>query len=63
LRDAGSTNALTKLSRYDAAIESSLYRARHDLERLQAARNGAVTPPVTIDVTVDHSGLPEPNDS
>jgi hypothetical protein len=64
LRDAGSTNALTKLSRYEAAIERSLHRARHELERLQAARKGAsVTPPVTIDVTVDHGNLPDPEGS
>ncbi len=64
LRDARSTNALTKLSRYEAAIERSLYRARHELERLQAARKGAaVTPPVTIDLTVDHGNLPDPEAS
>ena len=64
MRDARSTNALTKLSRYEAAIERSLYRARHELERLQAARKGAsVTPPVTIYVTVDHEYLPSPESS
>jgi hypothetical protein len=64
LSDAGTTNALTKLSRYEATIERALYKARHELERLQAAQEGAsVTPPVTIDITVDHENLPDPEGS
>jgi hypothetical protein len=61
LSDAGTSNALTKLSRYEVAIDRLLYKARHELERLQAARKGvSVTPPVTIDVIVDHENLPGP---
>jgi hypothetical protein len=49
---------LSKLSRYETAIERALYRALHELERRQAARRGAaVTPPQVLDV--DISGMPE----
>jgi hypothetical protein len=44
---------LSKLSRYEAALERSLYKALHQLERLQAARTGqAVPPPIAVDVDV-----------
>ncbi len=54
IRDADGANAFSKLSRYEAAIERSLYKALHELQRLQAARhaNGNVLPPVAIDVDV-----------
>jgi hypothetical protein len=47
-------NAFSKLSRYESAIERSLYKALHELQRLQAARraDGNATPPVAIDVDV-----------
>ncbi|MDP9437354.1 MAG: hypothetical protein M3P49_01175 [Actinomycetota bacterium] len=60
IRDADKTNAFSKLSRYETAIERSLYKALHELQRLQAARRagggGNVSPPVAIDVDV--SGIP-----
>jgi hypothetical protein len=57
-RDADQANAFSKLSRYETAIERTLYRALHELERRQAARGGvAVTPPQVLDVEV--SGIPE----
>ena len=58
IRDAEGANAFSKLSRYETAIERSLYRALHELQRLQAARyaQGGVPPPVAVDVDV--SGLP-----
>ena len=57
-RDADRTNAFTKLSRYETAIERQLYRALHELERRQAAKRGAaVTAPQILDVDV--SGVPE----
>jgi hypothetical protein len=57
-RDADRANAFSKLSRYETAIERTLYRALHELERRQAARRGAaVTPPQVLDVEV--SGMPE----
>ena len=37
-RDAGVWNALSKLSRYETAIERSLFRALHIFEQMQAAR-------------------------
>ena len=54
IRDANSANAFSKLSRYKTTIERSLYKALHELQRLQAARRaeGSVTPPVAIDVDV-----------
>jgi hypothetical protein len=54
IRDADGANALSKLSRYETARERSLYRALHELQRLQAARRaeGSVTPPVAVDVDV-----------
>jgi len=46
-------SAFTTLSRYEAAIERSYYRAFHELQRLQDARlGGHVPPPLTLDVTV-----------
>jgi len=58
-RDADSANAFSKLSRYEAGIERGLYKALHELQRLQAARatTGSVPPPVAVDVDV--SGIPE----
>jgi hypothetical protein len=57
IRDADKANAFSKLSRYETAIERSLYKALHELQRLQAARRaeGNVSPPVAVDVDV--SGL------
>src|SRR5829696_3481263 len=53
VRDADRANAFSKLSRYETAIERSLYRSLHELERRQAARRGAaVTPPQVLDVEV-----------
>jgi hypothetical protein len=58
IRDAEGANAFSKLSRYETAIERGLYRALHELQRLQAARRagGDVAPPAAVDVDV--SGLP-----
>jgi hypothetical protein len=42
------------LSRYAASIERSMFRAFHELQRLQAQRRGDAVPlPVAADVTVD----------
>ena len=50
-------DTLGKLSRYEVTIERSLYRALHELQRLQAARQGRETPPpAVIDVTVSTPG-------
>ncbi len=57
IQDAHKANAFSKLSRYETAIDRSLYKAVHELQRLQAARRaeGNVIPPVAVDVDV--SGL------
>ncbi len=54
IRDANEANAFSKLSRYEVALDRSLYRALHELQRLQAARRaeGSVAPPVAVDVDV-----------
>jgi hypothetical protein len=54
IRDANNANAFSKLSRYEAPIERSLYKALHELQRLQAARltESNVPPPVALDVDV-----------
>ena len=55
--DAIRVSAISKLSRYEAAIERSLYRALHELQRVQAAReNGQQPPSIAVDVTVDGAG-------
>ena len=41
---------LDKLSRYEAGSERSLLRALHELQRLQAARQGGVSAPLALDV-------------
>jgi len=41
------------LSRYEVTLERSLYKALHELQRLQAARDGQAVPlPEAIDVEV-----------
>ena len=53
IRDANDTNALTKLSRYETALERGLTSALHELQRLQALRAGRqVFPPVAVDLNV-----------
>ncbi len=54
IRDADKANAFSRLSRYETTIERSLYKALHELQRLQAARGagGNVSPPVAVDVDV-----------
>jgi hypothetical protein len=44
-----------KLSRYEITIERSLYKALHELQRIQMVRNGADVPaPVAIDIDVQN---------
>lgn len=46
-------HVLPKLSRYEAALERSLYRALHELQRLQTLRlGGSVPPPLVVDVEI-----------
>jgi hypothetical protein len=51
-------NILSKLSRYETAIEQQLHRALHELAHRQAARcNTALTPSQVLDIEV--SEMPE----
>ena len=54
IRDSTKANAFSKLSRYETTIERSLFKALHELQRLQAARGagGNVAPPMAVDVDV-----------
>jgi len=54
-------SAFTTLSRYEATIERSYYRALHELQRLQHVRLGGHAPlPVALDVTVSRDdGRPD----
>ena len=54
MQDSREANAFSKLSRYETPIEKSLYKALHELQRLQAARHadGNVSPPLAVDVDV-----------
>ena len=45
---------VTSVLRYETALERSLYKALHELQRLQAARAGVpVPPPAEADVDVN----------
>ena len=56
VRDSREENAFAKLSRYETSLERSLFRAHHELQRLQAGRQGKHVPlPVAVDV--DLSGI------
>jgi hypothetical protein len=58
LRDHG--DRFTRLFRYETTLERALYKALHELQRLQAARAGqAVPPPAALDVDVNVSTSPE----
>ena len=42
-----------KLVRYESSIERGIFKALHELQRLQSARNGEnVLPPIALDVDV-----------
>ena len=62
IRDADDANAFSKLSRYETTIERSLYKALHELQRVQAARRGvgALPPPAAIDVDLSGVSRDEP---
>ncbi len=58
IRDGNGANAFSKLSRYETAIERGLYKALHELQRLQAARAPVGSIPLPVAVDVDVSGVP-----
>jgi hypothetical protein len=54
--DAVEGDAFGKLARYETTIERSLYRALHEFQRLQAARQGLSVPlPRAVDIDVSVS--------
>ena len=53
IKDATGADTLSKLNRYERAYERGMYRALHELQRLQAVRRGDdVQPPAVLDVQV-----------
>ena len=56
-RDATGASAFSKLSRYETTIERGLYKALHELQRLQAARGAGSGAPPPVAVDVDVSGV------
>ena len=58
IRDANAANAFSKLSRYETAIERSLYKALHELQRLQAPRRADDdNAPLPLAIDMDVSGV------
>jgi len=54
----GREKKMTAHSRYETSIERGLYKALHELQRLQAARDGGFVPaPVAADVEVSVAGV------
>jgi hypothetical protein len=50
-------DTLQKVARYEAHLSRQFFQALHELQRLQAARNGdQVPPPAALDVTVEAGG-------
>jgi len=56
IRDSGKQNAFTKLWRYETSLVRTLLRLRHELERLQAKRQGKEVP-VPLAADIDVSGI------
>jgi hypothetical protein len=59
IRDGNGANAFSKLSRYETTMERGLYKALHELQRLQSARGAGSSIPAPMAVDVDVSGIPE----
>jgi hypothetical protein len=53
-RQMQSSDVFGKLQRYETHIERGLFRALHELQRLQATRQGHTVPaPVALDITTN----------
>jgi hypothetical protein len=53
LKDASGADELVKLSKYEAGLERSLYKALHEFQRLRYDRTGErVAPPAVLDVNI-----------
>ncbi len=51
--DLKGPDVLSKFTRYEAQIQGSLFKAMHELQRLQASRHGQqVPPPVALDIDI-----------
>ncbi|MGD0328117.1 MAG: hypothetical protein ABSB00_00160 [Minisyncoccia bacterium] len=51
--DSANYDTYSKLIRYEASIERGIYKALHELQRLQAVRNGENVPvPVVVDMDI-----------
>lgn len=51
--DFANNDTYGKLIRYETNIERGIFKALHELQRLQSARNGEnVPPPIAMDVDV-----------
>ena len=56
IRDVTGANALSTLGRYETHLDRGLFRALHELQRLQATRLGRnVPPPAVVDVEISSS--------
>jgi hypothetical protein len=51
-RECGNGIAVNQLHMYESAVERSLYKALHELQRLKAARGAGRDAPAALDVTV-----------
>lgn len=59
-RDFKGPDILSKLTRYETQIERGLFKAMHELQRLQAKRrNEPVCPPVAVDIDLSGDQLPD----
>jgi len=53
IRDGHGSDAIARLSRYETTIERSLFKAMHELERVQARRRGVDVPvPAALDLVL-----------
>ena len=59
----GGRETMGVLSRYEVTLERGMYKALHELQRLQAARDGQAVPlPEAVDVEVSVSVTDEPDE-
>jgi hypothetical protein len=57
LRLLPGSHDLEMISRYESHIERGLYRALHELQRLQATRVGFISAPLAVDVNLSGGSL------
>lgn len=60
IRDMLANDEIEKLLRYETSIERSIYKALHELQRIQAARNGEKPAlPIAVDIDVNPDTIPK----